>query len=434
MKIEHKKIDEIVPYKNNTRTHSDEQVDQIIKSIKEFGFTNPILIDENDGIIAGHGRYAAAKKMGLTAVPCVVLSGLDEKQKRAYIIADNKIALNAGWDESLLKIEINELLKDGYDIFATGFDSKEINMLGIGVDNIDKTKKDEDDVPDIKDKIVIKRGDLMELGRHRLLCGDSTKEIDVVTLQTADLKTNSVHCISDPPYGIAYDPKIKKYGMIKNDDTFLDYIALAKKYTNGFFYMWTSFQVVDEWIQRIKKDFKKINNMIIWHKGGGGQGDCMRTLATDFEIGLVCNRGNKIQNRRLSALWDYQNKKKKDILALKSEDSLIEILTNIIDGEVIWKVKKDNTSSYLHPTQKPVEINEKVLLNFTKVGDVVLDLFLGSGSNLIACEKLGRKMFGMELDEKYAQIIVQRFVDFTGNKFIKINGKDVNWDEHKQIQ
>jgi len=160
----------------------------------------------------------------------------------------------------------------------------------------------------------------------------------------------------------------------------------------------------------------------------------MRTLATDFEIGLVCNRGNKIQNRRLSALWDYQNKKKKDILALKSEDSLIEILTNIIDGEVIWKVKKDNTSSYLHPTQKPVEINEKVLLNFTKVGDVVLDLFLGSGSNLIACEKLGRKMFGMELDEKYAQIIVQRFVDFTGNKFIKINGKDVNWDEHKQIQ
>jgi DNA modification methylase len=266
---------------------------------------------------------------------------------------------------------------------------------------------------------------------HRLLCGDSTLEKDVTRL-IGNTDGKIVHCISDPPYGIAYDPKISKYGMIKNDDTFLDYIGLAKKHTNGFFFMWTSYQVVDEWIKRIKVDFEKINNMIIWHKGGGGMGDCAKTLATDFEIALVVNRGNEIQSHREGTVWDYQKTKRKQYILNQKKEKLAEVLESIVDGDVVWKIGKDNTTSYLHPTQKPVEVNERALINFTQAHDVVVDLFLGSGSNLIACENLSRLCYGMELDEKYAQVIIQRYVDYTSNPMIKINGSEVDWNEYKE--
>lgn len=437
MKITFKNTDELIPYINNTRTHSKEQVQQIAASIKEFGFTNPVLIDEQGGIIAGHGRVDAAKLLGMDKVPTIELTGLTEAQKKAYIIADNKLALNAGWDEELLKLEIESLKDMDFDIELLGFDEQELEDLEIGFEDCDLelNKSKEDEVPDIDEEPVIKRGDLIELGhnfQHRLLCGDSTNEDDVKKLINNENLNNKVHCISDPPYGIAYNPKVDKYGMIKNDDTFLDYISLAKKYTNGFFFMWTSYQVVDEWIKRIKKDFGKITNMIIWHKGGGGLGDCARTLATDFEIALVVNRGNEIQSSRGSAVWDYQKDKRKAFLKKAKEEELIAVLNKIIDGEVVWKISKDNASSYLHPTQKPVEVNERALINFTAKGDIVVDLFLGSGGNMIACENLQRKCYGMELDEKYAQAIIQRYVDYTSNPIIKINGKEVDWYEYKE--
>jgi len=249
------------------------------------------------------------------------------------------------------------------------------------------------------------------------MCGDSTKGEDIqkLILHKDDQRT---HFISDPPYGIAYDPKNHKYGMIKNDDTFLDFISLAKKYSEGFFFMWTSYQVVDEWISRIKEEFEKINNMIIWQKGGGGLGDCARTLATDFEIALVVNRGNEIQSHRGSSVWRYQEKEKENFVKTAKKEELKHALMQVAQGETVWKVSKDNTSEYLHPTQKPVEINERALVNFTAPFDNVMDLFLGSGSNLIACEKTNRQCYGMELDPKYCDVIIQRWQDYTGKKAI----------------
>ena len=418
--IKYKPIGDLVPYARNSRTHSESQVAQIAASIKEFGWTNPVLLDGENGIIAGHGRVMAAQKLGEKQVPTIELGHLDEHQKRAYIIADNKLALNAGWDDEMLSLEISDLKDAGYDLRFTGFTQDEINQLG------DKPKEgltDEDAIPEIKDEPKTKHGNIYQLGDHILMCGDSTNEKDVAKL-VSYFGDEHKHCISDPPYGIAYDPKTVKYGMIKNDDVFLDYIGLAKKYTNGFFFMWTSYQVVDEWINRVKQDFEKITNLLIWHKGGGGMGDCLRTLATDYEIAIVVNRGNEIQSSRTGAVWDYQKDKRKEFLGKCKKDELIDVLQNIIDGETVWKIKKDNTSTYLHPTQKPVEVNQRALTSFTKRGDVVIDLFLGSGSNLIACETLERKLGGMELDPHYCDVIVKRWEEFTGKKATLLNAND----------
>ena len=418
--IKYKPIGDLVPYARNSRTHSESQVAQIAASTKEFGWTNPVLLDGENGIIAGHGRVMAAQKLGEKQVPTIELGHLDEHQKRAYIIADNKLALNAGWDDEMLSLEISDLKDAGYDLRFTGFTQDEINQLG---DEPTEGLTDEDAIPEVKDEPKTKHGNIYQLGDHILMCGDSTNEKDVAKL-VSYFGDEHKHCISDPPYGIAYDPKTVKYGMIKNDDVFLDYIGLAKKYTNGFFFMWTSYQVVDEWINRVKQDFEKITNLIIWHKGGGGMGDCLRTLATDYEIAIVVNRGNEIQSSRTGAVWDYQKDKRKEFLAKCKKDELIDVLQNIIDGETVWKIKKDNTSTYLHPTQKPVEVNQRALTSFTKRGDVVIDLFLGSGSNLIACETLERKLGGMELDPHYCDVIVKRWEEFTGKKATLLNAND----------
>lgn len=418
IKIEYRSIDQLIPYARNSRTHSDAQVAQIAASIKEFGFTNPVLIDPEGSIIAGHGRVLAARKLNMTAVPCIELGYLTEAQKKAYVIADNKLALNAGWDEEMLRLELAELQEVGFDMNLLGFDASELKKFSDP--DLEDGLIDEDEIPEVQEQPITKHGDLYLLGEHRLLCGDSTNEKDIKKL-LSPYTDNTIHCISDPPYGIAYDPGSNKYGMIKNDDVFLDYIGLAKKYTNGFFFMWTSYQVVDEWIKRIKEEFEKITNMIIWHKGGGGLGDCAKTLATDFEIALVVNRGNHIQSNRIGAMWEYQGTEQKAYINKAKKDELITILETMIDGQTIWKVAKDNTSSYMHPTQKPVEVSQKALQYFTRKGDIVADLFLGSGSNLIACQTMGRVMAGMELDPHYCDVIVKRWEEFTGKKAVLAN-------------
>lgn len=433
MKITEINIEEIKEYANNAKEHPKEQIQQIADSIEEFGFNDPIAIDENNVIIEGHGRLLAAKLLKLEKVPAIQLKHLSEAKKRAYILAHNKLTMNTGFNQETLIAELTALFESGFDLFLTGFDESEIEEFGIGFEfkEIDYDKADE--VPDVEEEeIVIQEGDLIELGEHRLLCGDATSKDDIEKLLEPVLKTKiTKHFISDPPYGISYDPKLEKYGMIKNDDKFLPFIPLAKKYTNGFFMIWTSYQVVDEWIKLVKKSFDKITNMIIWHKGGGGMGDCAKTLATDFEIALVNNRGNHIQAQRGSTVWQYQGQLKKEFLGKQKKSYLQDLLEHIVDGETLWKVKKDNTAQYLHPTQKPVEINEKALLNFTKKHDIVVDFFLGSGSNLIACENLERQCFGMELDTKYAQTIIERYTEYTYIDTIKINGKEVSWNEYK---
>lgn len=414
-----RKPDDLIPYANNSRVHSPEQVTEIASSITEFGFTIPVLIDTDNGIIAGHGRIEAAKKIGLDEVPCIVADGWTEAQKKAYIIADNRLPMNATWDEEMLGNELRRIEEMGtVDMSVMGFTPDELeNYMNEIDEQPTEGLTDEDDVPEAPTFPITQHGDVWTLGDHTLMCGDSTIEDDVKAL-VKKAQGKRVHCISDPPYGIAYDPKQDKYGMIKNDDTFLDYVGLAKKHTDGFFFMWTGYQVVDEWMRRTKEAFEKINNIIIWHKGGGGMGDCIRTLAQDYEIALVCNRGNPIRSRRIGSMWDDETQAKKEWAAKANKKELQEVMTAILAGETVWKIGKDNTATYLHPTQKPVSVNQKALECFTMKGETVVDLFLGSGSNLIACETMGRQCLGMELDPIYCDIIIKRWQEFTGQQAV----------------
>lgn len=305
----------------------------------------------------------------------------------------------------MLEIEMQDLYNSGFDLDLTGFDTDELLAMDINLDLDGEDEKPEvneslaDEVPEVEENPVIKLGDLIELGhnyQHRLLCGDSTKEEDVVKLMNGH-KADMV--FTDPPYGISYDSPSDKHKIIKNDNVFLDgWIPLVQKYSKGFIFMWTGYQVVHKWIE-IGKPFGEITNMIIWAKGGGGLGDLYKRFSTDFEIALVWNRGAELQDKRIGS---------------------------------VWSINKDNGASYVHPTQKPVELMEKGIFNCSKTKHIVMDLFLGSGSTLIACENLSRKCYGMELDEKYAQVIVQRYVDYTSNPKIKINGIEVDWYEYKE--
>lgn len=389
MQIELINIEKLIPYAMNARTHSDAQVAQIAGSIKEFGFTNPALIDENDGLIAGHGRLLAARKLGITEIPCIRLSHLNEIQKKAYILADNRIALNSGWDVELLKVELEKLQVEDFDLNMLGFDDVELSEI---LDpEIVNGKTDEDSVPEVPDEPKTKLGDIYILGNHRLMCGDSTS-IDAVEKLMDGNKADMV--FTDPPYGVNYQSNMRtkspKYDVIKNDDVILDIVPIIEIFSKGWVFIWTTWKVLDKWLENTK-GLGFPNNMVIWHKGGGGIGDLKKTFSTDYETALVWNRGAELCGKRIGS---------------------------------VWKVGKDNSVDYVHPTQKPVALAQEALDKTTNRNSIILDLFGGSGSTLIACEKLSRFARVMELDPRYCDVIVKRWEDFTGNKAELISDND----------
>lgn len=377
---------DLIPYARNTRTHSDEQVNQIVSSIKEFGFTNPVLVDQDNMIIAGHGRVMAANKLKLDKVPTICLKHLTEAQKKAYIIADNRLALNAGWDEDMLKVELEELNDLEFDISLLGFEDNEIESL---LSEQTEGLTDEDAVPDLPEEPTTKLGDLWILGEHRLLCGDSTSIDDVDKLMDGN-KADMV--FTDPPYGVSYQSnmrtKSEKFDVLTNDDQLLDITPIIEVFSTGWVFIWTTWKVIDKWIDNTSA-FGYPNNVVIWSKGGGGIGDLKKTFSTDYEMALVWNRGNQLCGKRIGS---------------------------------VWKVDKDKAIDYKHPTQKPVALAVEAFDKTTKHGQSILDLFLGSGSTLIAAEKTNRKCYGMELDPKYCDVIIQRWEEFTGNKAELFNG------------
>jgi len=380
--IEYKSVDELIPYARNSRTHDKEQVSQIMASIKEFGFTNPILIDDTGTIIAGHGRVQAAQKLNLDTVPTICLDYLTDAQKKAYVIADNRLALNAGWDFDMLKVELEDLNDLEFDVSLLGFDDKEINDI-----LADPTEGlvDEDKVPDLIEDPITKEGDLWILGNHRLLCGDSTS-IDAVNKLMDGNKSDMV--FTDPPYGISYQSngrtKSEKFDVLINDDQLLDITPIIEVFSSGWVFIWTTWKVIDKWIDNTKS-LGYPNNVVIWSKGGGGIGDLKKTFSTDYEMALVWNRGNELCGKRIGS---------------------------------VWSINKDSSSSYLHPTQKPVALAEEAIDKTTNNADIVLDLFGGSGSTLIAAEKSARKCYLMELDPKYCDTIIKRWQDFTGKEAV----------------
>ena len=377
IQIKEKLVSELIPYVKNSRTHSDEQVAQIAASIKEFGWTNPILIDGENGIIAGHGRLMAARKLKYDKVPTIELKDLTETQKKAYIIADNRLALNAGWDNEMLTIELNDLLADGFALDILGFDPKELGALL--EPEVVEGLTDEDAVPDVPDEPKTKIGDIYQLGNHRLMCGDSTSVDNVETLlqgQRADM------VFTDPPYNVAFNGRSGKFEVIKNDnlpdDQFAQFIQDWLQTFEAF--RPNSYYICCNWaFYGILQSALKPKACIVWAKNVFGLG-----------------RGYRHQHEFIVF------------------DGLID--PDIKNESDLWNIAKD--SKYVHPTQKPVAISERAIKNSTKSKNIVLDYFGGSGSTLIACEKQNRYARLMELDPKYCDVIVKRWEDFTGKKAV----------------
>ena len=398
--IAYKKIKELIPYCNNSRTHSDEQVLQIASSIKEFGFTNPVLIDGQGGIIAGHGRIMAAQKLKMDEVPTITLSDLSEAQKKAYIIADNKLALNSGWDDELLKIELEQLKELDFDLGLIGFSDDELALLMGG--ETTEGLVDEDQVPELVDDPVTVLGDVWLLGNHRLMCGDSTS-IDAVERLMDGQKADMI--FTDPPYGVSYTGGLQNSAkglsgnsreMIKNDDVDLyeEAVKIASIFCNGAVFMFYADTVPFGLYRGIEQVGGEVVALIIWKKKGG-----YGALGASYK-----------QNHEPCVIW----KKKKDKLNFIGQTT----------ENRIWEEDRDGVNK-LHPTQKPVSIPKRAIGNHK--ADIVLDMFGGSGSSLIACEALDRKSRIMELDPKYCDVIIKRWQDFTGKQAtLESNGKTYN--------
>ena len=404
MKIQEKSVTELIPYAKNSRTHADAQVAQIAASIKEFGWTNPILVDGGNGIIAGHGRLMAARKLGYDKVPVIELKDMTETQKRAYVIADNQLAMNSGWDTSLLTLELTDLQEEGFDLELLGFDPKELNALLEPETTQGLTE--EDSVPDIPKEPKTKLGDIYELGNHRLMCGDSTS-IDAVDQLLEYGKANMV--FTDPPYNMDFTGGIHadgsksfnaKHGGIKNDkmsqteaEDFFDAInAVIYAYCVGAFYITFYRLGIGEYWKSLERTNLKVRSLIIWDKGN-------HTLSNS----------------------DYMSKYEPIFYGWTGDNHNFYGGNNGMD---IWEIKR-TAKNDLHPTMKPVELIEKALEDASKSKDIVLDLFGGSGSTMIACEKLGRKARLMELDPKYCDVIVKRWEEFTGGKAKLLNSQDI---------
>jgi site-specific DNA-methyltransferase (adenine-specific) len=387
MQIEQRLLSELIPYINNSRKHSDDQVTQIAASIKEFGWTNPILVDGDNGIIAGHGRIMAAKKLNMTEVPVIELAHLSKEQRKALIIADNKLALNSDWDTNLLAIELKDLQDLGFDLNLTGFADKELADI-LKPDQVEGLT-DEDAVPDAPEEPKTKPGDIYQLGNHLLMCGDSTS-IDAVEKlidgQLVDI------LVTDPPYNVAYEGsnglKIQNDDM--SDDKFRQFLADA----------FISASAV----------MKPGAVFYIWHadiEGYNFRGAC-RDAGFQVRQCLIWNKDSLVMGRQ-----DYHWKHEPCLYGWK--DGAAHLWAADRKQSTIIQCKKPKKND-IHPTMKPVELMEYQILNNTKGADIVLDLFGGSGSTMIACEKLGRRARLMELDPKYCDVIVKRWEDFTGNK------------------
>ncbi|WP_249414720.1 site-specific DNA-methyltransferase [Enterobacter roggenkampii] len=390
MQIEYRPIEALIPYARNSRTHSDAQVAQIAASIREFGWTNPVLVDGENGIIAGHGRVLAARKLGFEQVPVIELAHLTESQKRAYVLADNKLAENAGWDDELLRIELEALQAAGFDLSLTGFADDELAALMAELAG-NEGLTDDDAVPEVTDDPVSQPGDVWLLGEHRLLCGDATDPVALETLMSSDLADMA---FTDPPYNVNYanTAKDKQRGThrpILNDNLgegFAGFLSAAcanlLNYSKGAVYIAMSSSELDTLQLAFRGAGGKWSTFIIWAKN-------------TFTLGRA----------------DYQRQYEPILYGWR--DGVDHFWCGDRDQGDVWFINKP-VKNDLHPTMKPVELVERAIRNSSKTRDIVLDLFGGSGTTLIAAEKTQRRARLVELDPKYVDVIVKRWQDYTG--------------------
>ena len=368
-------IESIIPFAMNSRLHSDAQVAQLAASIREFGFTNPVLIDQDKNLIAGHGRVMAARKLGLASVPAIVVTGLDERKRRALVIADNKLAMNATWDDEVLKNELSDLAGDFGELM--GFSEEELAAMLQEATQIEDGLTDEDAVPELAAEPVTKPGDVWLLGKHRLMCGDSTS-IDAVDKLMDGGKPDMV--FTDPPYNIAYQDMNKVHDAIKNDKMddgeFLDFLR-STIMPCDVMYVCCSWQYAHLFKQAMAELERPAKAMIVWDKVNPAQHLDLYFKQHEIIFYHGPFGGQKTQR-----------------------------------GDV-WQIKRQRNT--VHPTMKPIELIE-IALNDHPARKTVYDAFGGSGSTLIACEKVGKRAMLMELEPKYCDVIVKRWQDFTGKK------------------
>lgn len=373
----------LVPYARNSRTHSDAQVAKIAASIREFGFLNPIIIDADNGIIAGHGRVMAAQKLGLANVPVIEASHLSEAQRRAYVLADNRLALDAGWDNDLLKIELQDLQAEGFDLSLTGFNVDEIgNFLADATEGL----TDPDAVPDAPAVPVTVEGDVWVLGRHRLMCGDSTS-VDAVERLMDGRKANMLH--TDPPYGVDYEGVPNDHLKDVQLEAFL-HDALSCAFTA----------------------LAPGSNIYVWH----ADITALEFISAFRSAGFKQARPSTIQWVKPSLTMsqgDYHLQNEPCLYGWKEGSGRVRVKDR--KQTTIWKCDRTDEAK-VHPTMKPVELCQRAIENSSEVNGIVLDLFGGYGSTLIACEKTARDCRMMELDPKYCDVIVKRWQDFTGQQ------------------
>jgi DNA modification methylase len=428
--IERWPIERLIPFARNPRTHSDEQVAQIAASIVEFGWTNPVLVGADGVIIAGHARLAAARKLGLTEVPVIVLDHLSEAQRRALIIADNKLALNAGWDEELLRGLLSELREDDFNLDLLGFSDEELNALFAQAPELQEGLTDEDAVPEPLEEPVSRRGDLWILGEHRLLCGDSASRDDVDRLvagQTVDLVN------TDPPYNVRVEPRsnnaiaagLSSFGGLQHHQSFDLHRGVSKpKRTtkklrpkdrapaNDFMKDADYDILLRRWFSNLAAVLKPGGGFYIW----GGYANCANYPAALAECGLYFSQAIIwVKNMPVLTRKDFLGAHERCFYGWR-EGAAHWFNPDYNNVRDVWEVAKVPPQAMVHLTEKPVELAARALTYSSRPGEVVLDLFGGSGSTLIAAEKLGRRARLMEIDPHYSDTTIRRWQEFTGNK------------------
>lgn len=381
-------ISKLVSYVNNARTHSPEQVMKLRSSLREFGFINPIIIDRDYGIIAGHGRLLAAKEEGITEVPCVFVDYLTEAQKKAYILADNRMAMDAGWDEELLRVEIEALQGEAFDVSLTGFDEKELSDLFKDGSDSDAEDDDYDLSAALEKAAFVERGDIWTVGRHRLMCGDATSAEDVAALMDGR-KANLI--LTDPPYGVSF--KSSSGLTIQND---------SMKDEEFYHFLLDSFRNMADHLE-------KGGAAYVFHADTEGLNFRRAFIDAGFHLAGCCIW---VKDSLVLGRSDYQ---------WQHEPVLYGFMQNgkhpwYSDRKqtTIWNFAKPKRNAN-HPTSKPLDLLGYPIGNSTQENAIVIDTFGGSGSTLMACEQMNRTCCTMELDEKYASVILRRYVDDTGN-------------------
>lgn len=425
--IEMLPVDDLTAYAKNSRTHTPAQIKQLEASIREFGFTNPVLVDASGEIIAGHGRVMAAKRMGIATVPCLRISHLTEAQKKAYVIADNKLAENAGWDTDILRLELGILAEMDFDIDLLGFGRDELDSL-LKDCGLTGGKTNENDAPPVPEEPTTKPGDVWQLGKHRIICGSST-DAEIVERVLAGAAPHLM--VTDPPYGVQYDASWRSkagigsgggaaVGKVLNDHQ-ADWRDAWALFSGDVAYIWHASNFSPLVAESLAVCGMELRGQIIWAKSQ-----------------LVISRGHYHPqhepcwyavrkgatahwqgSRKRSTLWRYIDDVRRDgegvFVRREDADTLLAISG---DESTVWDIPKPLKSETGHSTQKPVECMRRPILNNSKVGDAIYEPFSGSGTTIIAAEQTGRVCYAVELCPAYVDVAVKRWEQFTGEKAV----------------